>query len=95
MKTRGVTLQQLADALEYKVHQGPQEYFCVNYDGYFRYGTYYNILVYVKGDEFAVCCQVNIYKATVFENIVEQNGVKIVIEELISQTINKIINNGI
>jgi hypothetical protein len=95
MKTRGVTLQQLANALGYKIEQGLREYFMVKYDGYFRYGTNYKILVYEKGDEFAVFCRVEMYKATVSEKIVEQNGVKIVIEELINQTINKIINNGI
>jgi hypothetical protein len=94
MKARGVTLKQLADALGYKIEQGTHKFFRINYDGYFRYGTYYRILVYKEGKEFTVYCRVNLHKATVSENIVEQNGVIIVIEELINQTINKIINNG-
>lgn len=93
MKSSGVTLEQLAGALGYEVRsQGNYKYIRVKYDGYFRFGTYYKIIVYKKNDDFIIFCRVNIPKATVSEIIIEQNGVKIVIEELINQTINKIMN---
>ena len=92
MKTSGVTLEQLADALGYEVcSQGNYKYIRVKYDGYFRFGIYYKIIVYKRNEEFVIFCRVNIPKATASEMIIEQNGVKIVIEELINQVINKII----
>ncbi|MDR1202696.1 MAG: hypothetical protein LBL58_13870 [Tannerellaceae bacterium] len=96
MEARGITLEQLAGALGCEVRlQNKNKYIRMNYTGYFRYGTYYNIIVYKKKDEFKVYVHVNIPKAPVQEMIVEQNGVKIVIEQMIEDAINRIIKNRI
>ena len=92
MDRKGVTLEQLADFLGYEIRsQGNHKYIRMRYDGYFRRKVYYNIIVYQKKNQFIVYCRVNFPKATISEMIVEQNGIKIVIEETINQAITKIL----
>ncbi len=91
MDSKGVTLEQLAEFLGYEVRsKGNYKYIRMGYEGYFRTGTYHNIIVYKKKSKFMIYCHVNIPKATTSEMIIEQNGVKIVIEEIIKEAINKI-----
>ncbi|NDV64000.1 hypothetical protein [Bacteroides sp. 224] len=96
MKANGVTLEELADALGYEVRiQNKCKYIHIPYPGYFRYGTYHNIIVRQHKDEFNVHVRVNIPKASVQEMTVEQNGVKIVIEQQIEDAVNKRIKNSL
>jgi hypothetical protein len=92
MNARGVTLEQLADALGYEVRiQNKHKYIRMNYTGYFRSGIYHNIIVQKEKDEFKVHVHINIPKASTQEMVIEQNGVKIVIEQQIEDAINSIL----
>jgi hypothetical protein len=91
MDAKGVTLKQLADALGYKICSSKKrKYIRMKYENYFRFGTQYIIEIYAKNEEFLIYCHIYIPKATISEIIIEQNGVKIVIEEMINETIEKI-----
>jgi hypothetical protein len=95
MNIKNITLEQLAEVLGCRVRStGNYKYIRVEYRGYFWTGTYHNIIVYRKKDKFAVYVHVNIPKASTYEMVVEQNGVKIVIEQMIEDAVNKIIQTN-
>ena len=91
---KNVTLKQLADELGYELkYSRNYDYFKMKYEGYFYSGkSFYRIIVYKKELQFVVFCHVNIYKATAQHMITEQNGILIVMEEIIKMAINKLIN---